>query len=168
MRSVLRQDPDVILVGEVRDEATARMVMRAAMTGHKVFATVHASHPLGVFARMEDLGVGQGLLADHLLAIFAQRLVRKLCEFCKNEKDSSTGCSACLQTGYLGRVALGEVVRLTPELCALISGGASIMQLTSYLKAEGHRDLKQEAVGYIRQRITSLAEVRRHLTLEDI
>ncbi len=113
IRSILRQDPDIIYIGEIRDEESAQMAIRAAMTGHQVFTTLHTNTAMGAIQRLLDLGVSQAELADNLSSITAQRLVRKLCAVCKIKTQDGyvpTGCPQCGGTGFKGRIPLSEIV----------------------------------------------------------
>lgn len=149
LSSVLRQDPDVILVGEIRDEETARMAMQAATTGHLVFTTIHARDTVGTVFRLLDLGVEAFLVANALTMCISQRLVRVLCPECKRpyKADSAlirrmklegrpfgyfyeaVGCKRCMNTGYRGRMALFEILRFTPQVRDVILGGPTIADL---------------------------------------
>jgi type II secretory ATPase GspE/PulE/Tfp pilus assembly ATPase PilB-like protein len=134
IRSIMRQDPDIILVGEIRDKDTAEMAFRAAMTGHQVFTTLHTNSALGVFPRLMDIGIQPGILSGNIIGVVAQRLVRKLCSHCREaytpDEDESrilgvdpaqppqiyraAGCPACGNKGYRGRLALIELLRMDP------------------------------------------------------
>ena len=113
LRSILRQDPDVIFLGEIRDQDTAQIAIRSAMTGHHVITTVHAPHALGVLQRFEDFKVSQHLLKHQILAIVNQKLVRKLCIHCKTQETPNTwtakGCELCQHSGYKGRTVIATL-----------------------------------------------------------
>lgn len=179
LKSMLRQDPDVILVGEVRDEPTAAMVMRAVMTGHLVFSTLHTIDALSTVQRLVDLGVTQGQIADCLTAVVAQRMVRRLCPVCATEvKDDLTpieslfanavkeppkyravGCSACNHTGYKGRIPLVEVY--TPS-----EDDRRLLRTDSYLRSADvklERNLARVAWHQITSGLTTVDEVTRVL-----
>ena len=184
IRSILRQDPDIILVGEIRDEDTAKMTMRAAMTGHQVFATLHTKSALGVFPRLSDMGVLPNILAGNIIGAVAQRLVRKLCEYCKEAysatdlerkilglSDSETVtlqrakpqtiCSACEGQGYKGRVSIVEVLYISPEIDELIANKATQGELEKVAYQQGFLSLLSDAIRRIHQGVTSLEEVSR-------
>lgn len=181
IRSMMRQDPDIILVGEVRDEATAQMALRAAMTGHQVFTTLHTNSALGVIPRLLDIGILPDILAGNIIGIVAQRLVRKLCEHCKQaypaeawEKkilctdkaealtlQQAQGCSQCEGQGYKGRMSIMEVLRMNPELDELIARKASQRELAMLAHQQGFLPLAGDGIRRIKQGLTSLEEVSR-------
>ncbi|WP_237560184.1 GspE/PulE family protein [Ferriphaselus sp. R-1] len=185
IRSIMRQDPDIILVGEIRDQATAEMALRAAMTGHQVYATLHSNSAVGAIPRLLDLGILPDLLSGNLSGILAQRLVRVLCPHCKQpyspglaerqsldlppEHDAvifrPTGCGHCQQQGYSGRRALMELLRLDDELDELIARRASPRTLKRLAQERGFRPLAQAARQQVAAGITSLAEVMRVVDL---
>lgn len=133
LRSILRQDPDIIMVGEVRDEETANMVVTASLTGHKVYSTIHTKTPKEVFFRLEDMGVKSYLIKDSLIGIISQRLIKTLCNKCKEKSDEvkikdklittyeSIGCIHCNYTGYKGRKSVSSVVYIDEKIRELIS-----------------------------------------------
>ncbi|MCI6692965.1 MAG: Flp pilus assembly complex ATPase component TadA, partial [Clostridium sp.] len=133
LRSILRQDPDVIMIGEIRDEETANMAVTASLTGHKVYSTIHTKTPKEVYFRLEDMGVKSYLIRDSLIGIISQRLVRILCENCKvYDKDiyingrriilhKANGCSNCNYSGYKGRKSVSSVVYIDKEMKKLTS-----------------------------------------------
>ena len=163
LRSVLRQDPDVILVGEIRDAETARIAMQASITGHLVFSTVHTKDTVGALFRLLDLGVEPYLLAQGLQVIVAQRLVRKLCPHCKLAKPITPqqaakmgsmaegitatyipiGCQKCLGTGYAGRRGFFELLTATDALREAISHNPNIKDVTAALADTPFRKLSQ-------------------------
>jgi len=181
LRSVLRQDPDVILVGEVRDEETARTAMRAAMTGHLVFSTVHAKDTIGAIFRLLDLGVEPYLVANSLDLVVAQRLVRMLCDRCKQptrltpaqatkmgrftegakELYTPVGCSQCLRTGYRGRQAILEMLDFTDELRDVILTKPSISAMKQVIEQGLFTTLQQSGWQLAARGMTSLDEVER-------
>ncbi|MCA9279093.1 MAG: Flp pilus assembly complex ATPase component TadA [Phycisphaeraceae bacterium] len=181
LRSVLRQDPDVILVGEIRDEETARTAMRAAMTGHVVFSTVHAKDTITSVFRLLDLNVEPFLVANALDIVLAQRLVRVLCDNCKREipytagessrmgrftkgKGShfiATGCPNCLRTGYRGRRALYEMLDVTDDLRDVILNQPSIAALRKVIETGVFHSLQQSGWSMMADGITTLEEVNR-------
>ncbi|MGL5354640.1 MAG: GspE/PulE family protein, partial [Clostridium sp.] len=133
LRSILRQDPDVIMLGEIRDEETATMAVRAALTGHKVYATIHTKTPREVFLRLDDMGVKQYLLKDSIVGIISQRLIRTLCDNCKIPKEEiylhnkmvkcyeKSKCLSCNNTGYKGRVMVSAVELIEGEYKKVVS-----------------------------------------------
>ena len=170
IRSILRQDPDVILVGEIRDQETAQMALRAAMTGHHVFTTLHTNDVFGVFQRFEDLGVSPSILAGNINAVVAQRLVRTLCAVCKKQDEEgewvSEGCENCHFTGFKGRVAVSEILEIDEELNTLIAEKQPITKLKSWAQSQGFDSMKHNALRKIQSGRTTYAEVERHLKLD--
>lgn len=185
IRSIMRQDPDIILVGEIRDEDTASMAFRAAMTGHQVFTTLHTNSALGVFSRLADIGVLPDILAGNIIGVVAQRLVRVLCPHCKtphpanaaerkllrlNDTDkqqifSASGCHECHQHGYRGRMALIELLRIDSDLDALIARRAHLDELEKMARSKGFVTLAEDGIRRVLQGHTSLAEVMRVIDL---
>lgn len=181
LRSVLRQDPDVILVGEIRDLETARTAAQAAMTGHVVFSTVHAKDTIGSVFRLLDLGIEAYLVANAMDVIIAQRLVRLLCEFCrrpvkvtpgqstrigrflegKNEVYAATGCSKCLRTGYNGRRALFELLEFNDELRDCVLTNPSIAAMKKIIEQGVFTTLLQSGWLLAARGQTTLDEVER-------
>ena len=178
LRGVLRQSPDVIMVGEVRDPATADILVRAANSGHLVFATTHAGTTAGAVETMIVLGVKPQFLASSLLGIVTQRLVRKLCPDCKmplesfdsdeNKGDEAkkcihvpVGCDKCLNSGYVGRLAVGEVMRATLELKRMIRQSASAHAIHKLAVQQGMIDLRGDAQQKLDDGITSADEILR-------
>jgi len=181
LRTILRSDPDVILVGEIRDEETADIAFQAAMTGHMVLSSLHAQNAASAIARLKDMGVDPGLIATSLNCIVAQRLARKLCESCRESyvPDESelaavglpsfeygnthlfraTGCEACSFTGYAGRVGLFEVMPIRGELRGLIEG--STEEIFAAAVQGGMTTMRQDGIRLALAGITTLAEVRR-------
>ena len=183
IRSMMRQDPDALLVGEIRDADTARMAMRAAMTGHQVYSTLHARSALGAIPRLLDLGIPPAILAGNLVGIVAQRLVRRLCRHCRQPR-AATGsecsvlccpadtqvftagaCPHCGHSGYRGRLALMEVIRVTPELDALIAAGATIGVLAAQAASQGSLSLADDGRHHVLAGATSCAELARVIEL---
>jgi len=181
LRSVLRQDPDVILVGEIRDEETARTAMQAAMTGHVVFSTVHAKDTIAAVFRLLDLKVEPYLVANSLDLVLAQRLVRVLCEHCKREIGvpagvasrlgrhlqgktrmySATGCSRCLRTGYRGRQALFELLDFNDELRDVVLREPTIAAMKKVIEGGMFTTLAQFGWRLVADGVTTLDEVDR-------
>lgn len=181
LRSVLRQDPDVILVGEIRDDETASTAMRAAMTGHLVFTTLHARDTIGSVFRLLDLGVEPYLVSNSLNLVIAQRLVRILCEHCKRptqitpsqatqmgrfaggvkEVYTATGCSKCLRTGYRGREAIFEMLDFNDELRDLVLNKPSIQGMKRVIDQGLFTTLTQSGWQLVAKGVTSLEEIER-------
>jgi len=167
IKSILRQDPDVILVGEIRDSHAAELVFRASMTGHQVYSTLHSNSALGAISRLRDLGVTPDLIGANVISIVGQRLVRKLCTACRIPEEThdgtlykSVGCTEC-GSGYRGRVAVMEVLRLTPELAEMVGAGVSKNKLLETARHDGYTTLADEAMRLVRSGITSMTEVSR-------
>jgi type IV pilus assembly protein PilB len=186
LRSILRQDPDVILVGEIRDLETAEIAFHAAMTGHMVLTTLHTNAAVATIARLLDLGIDPTSITDSVSVIVAQRLARCLCLRCKEEYTPSSklveklrleepgtrfyygrGCSACGNTGYSGRTVLCEVLRLTPSIKELIHRKAPEHDLRKAAGLAGTRFLLEDAMDKVRQGITTLEEVLRVVQVQE-
>ncbi len=177
LRTILRADPDVLLIGEIRDEETAQIAFRAAMTGHLVLTTLHAHSSASSIARLKDIGIDPAMLATSVNCVVAQRLARKLCTECREPytpeateaaevgvKRSHTlyrpkGCGACGDTGYKGRVGLFEVMPIQGEVRRLLNG--STEEIAEAAVAQGMTTLRQDGLRLCRDGVTSLAEVRR-------
>ncbi len=158
LRSLLRQDPEVILVGEIRDSETARVAIEASLSGHLLFSSLHAGSSCGVISRLLDMGIEPYLLTSSLRLILNQRLLRKLCPGCKG-----SGCVDCNQTGYKGRFILVEVMELTPQLSNAILQRADRTSLESIFINQGGKTLAHYALDAIKVGITSREEVVRML-----
>ena len=177
LRAFLRQDPDVIMVGEVRDQETAQICLRAALTGHFVLSTIHTNDSLSAVARLQDMGIEPFLLASTLRVLEAQRLIRRLCKECKEpyECDAETarthglevgstiyrpkGCDQCRGAGYRGRVGVFEVVRITTRMAALIQTRAPLPELRAAAREQGMKLLADSGMDKVRAGLTSLEEV---------
>lgn len=188
IRSMMRQDPDVILVGEIRDEDTADMAFRAAMTGHQVYSTLHTSSALGAIPRLLDIGVLPDIMAGNIIGIVAQRLVRRLCTHCRkpysaephekkllNIADAqttpilyrATGCEHCDNQGYRGRLAIMELLRLDSTLDDLISRRASLHEIRNHALSKGFQPLAVDGLRRALDGSTSIEEVARVVDLTD-
>ena len=171
IRSLLRQDPDIVMIGEIRDADSAAMAFRAAMTGHQVYTTLHANSALAALPRLLDLGLSPLTLAGSLNGIIAQRLLRRLCPACRSQHEDghwqASGCADCDWQGYRGRQAVMEIVRITPALADLIAAGASPERLREAATAAGYIPLAERAKALAIQGQTSLSEVRRVIDLEE-
>ncbi len=177
IKSILRQDPDVILVGEIRDHEAAEMVFRASMTGHQVYSTLHANSAIGALARLRDLGITPAIIGSNVIAIVGQRLVRKLCRDCcikdasqavGREAYLSVGCDQCDGQGYKGRVAVMEVLRFTTSLHELVIADATESALLSAAQLGGYTTLSEEALRLVKEGITSMTEVSRVIDFTNI
>lgn len=180
VRAFLRQDPDVILVGEVRDEDTAQLAMRASQTGHLVLSTLHTNDAIGAIVRLRDLAVDDMVLSASLIGVVAQRLVRRLCPHCKTEvaiQDDDLarygalpphvaqhqGCAWCHFTGYTGRAAIAEVIEFDEELRSLVERGAMPTEVERRAREKGMKSLREAALSLVRSGVTDLTEIERVL-----
>jgi type II secretory ATPase GspE/PulE/Tfp pilus assembly ATPase PilB-like protein len=188
IRSMMRQDPDIILVGEIRDHPTAEMAFRAAMTGHQVYSTLHTNSAIGAIPRLLDIGILPDIMASNIIGIIAQRLIRLLCPHCKypyrpdagerrllgiphNEGTTifrAAGCDICHHQGYIGRMALMELLKMDNELDDLVSRRASIHQIKQAAQSRGFRPLAADGIHRVLQGVTSLAEVARVVDLTEL
>ncbi len=164
VRGLLRQDPDVLLIGEVRDTPSCAMALRAVMSGHQLLTTVHASSALAGLARLRELGALAGQLAENLMAIASQRLVRKFCPVCDG---SATDCHSCQGSGYQGRQLIMELLLMNDALAALVAKGAGPQQLLDCARQHGFRTLREQGEQLVSQGITSEREIERVLGRED-
>jgi general secretion pathway protein E/type IV pilus assembly protein PilB len=185
IRSIMRQDPDIILVGEVRDKETAEMAFRAAMTGHQVFTTLHTNSSLGAFPRLLDIGIQPDIMAGNIIGVIAQRLVRTLCNHCKEayapsreerqllgpaaEKVSflhrPVGCKQCDNKGFKGRSAIMEILVMDADLDELVARRATAREMRAAALAKGFRSLSDEGLQRAIDGTTSLTEVAREIDL---
>ncbi|WP_353661791.1 GspE/PulE family protein [Hydrogenimonas sp. SS33] len=182
LRSFLRQDPDIIMVGEIRDFETLNAAAQASLTGHLVFSTLHTNDAPSAVSRMVQMGLEPYLIADSLIAIVAQRLVRKICPYCKTEvkphRDmiekvkrwlpehptfyKGTGCPQCEMTGYMGRTLIVEILRVNEEVAQKISEGATKMEIAKTASEEGtYRPMIENGIRKVMQGITTLEEILR-------
>jgi len=158
LRRIFRQDPDVIMVGEIRDTETAELAVRAAMTGHLVFATLHTNNALEAVYRLVDMGIPAYMAAAVMRMIIAQRLIRKICPHCNGE-----GCARCLNTRYLGRTVIAEFISVDAALSAMIAQGLGLEELRGRLKKTGFKSLYDDADEKIKGGITTEGEASREL-----
>jgi type II secretory ATPase GspE/PulE/Tfp pilus assembly ATPase PilB-like protein len=185
IRSIMRQDPDIILVGEIRDEDTADMAFRAAMTGHQVYSTLHTNSAIGAIPRLLDIGVLPDIMAGNIIGVIAQRLIRKLCNKCKEPYTATDvekailglsideeltiyrakGCKSCDYQGYRGRVAILEILRLDPELDELIARRATTREIIKLANEKGFKPLSDDGINRIKAGVTSVEEVSRVVDL---
>jgi len=165
LRAILRQDPDVVMIGEIRDFETAQIAIQASLTGHLVLATVHTNDAPSTINRLIDMGVEPFLLSSSLLGVLAQRLVRKLCEYCKREDDQHrwhpVGCEHCVNSGYKGRTGVYELLVVDEAIQALIHGRASEQEVIKAAVANGMRSMREDGERLVAEGVTSLEEVVR-------
>jgi len=192
VRSMLRQDPDVILVGEIRDHPTAEMAFRAAMTGHQVYSTLHTNSAIGAIPRLLDIGMLPDIMAGNIIGIIAQRLVRVLCRHCKEAYPAdatalkllalapapdqhstvptlyrASGCNVCEHQGYSGRVAIMELLKMDQDIDELVARRATMREIKTMALAKGFRPLIEDAMARVLAGTTSLAEVARVVDLTE-
>ena len=155
LRSIVRQDPNIIMVGEIRDGETAKIAVQAALTGHLVFSTLHTNNAIGAVTRLLDIGIEPFLLAAALRGVVAQRLVRTICPYCES------GCEECNQTGYKGRMAVQEVLQITPKLQKLITNGSEESLLLEAARENGFTSLREDCLAKVQAGQTTLEEYYR-------
>ena len=181
IRSMLRQDPDIILVGEIRDQPTAVMAFRAAMTGHQVYTTLHTNTAIGAIPRLFDLGIHPDVMAGNIVGMIAQRLVRRLCMHCRKTVEpgllearvlgndarifKAVGCEVCDFQGYSGRFAIMELVRLDEDFDDLIARRGTLREMRNLAREKNFRALAQNAIRYVRSGLTSFEEIARVIDL---
>jgi len=165
LRSLLRQDPDVILVGEIRDQETAELAIQASLTGHLVLATLHTNDAPSAIPRLVDIGVPPYLITSSLLGVMAQRLLRRVCRVCRHTGCDETGqrCENCFGTGYRGRVAVYEVLTMTDELRRLTAQSADSVSLSDAARRGGFLTMHEDAKHKAEAGLTTLEEVHRVL-----
>ena len=164
IRALLRQDPDIIMIGEIRDQETAEMAIQAALTGHLVLSTLHTNDAPSAISRLQELGIAHYLIKATLLGVMAQRLVRVLCPHCKRARGDvyeATGCTECRNSGYQGRAGVCEIMVLNEELKALITPGADVQALRQMAVAQGMCSLRMAGVQKVEAGLTTMAEVLR-------
>lgn len=179
LRSILRQDPDIIMIGEIRDAETAEVAIKAALTGHLVFSTLHTNNSTSALTRLVDMGVDEFLVSSSVLGVLAQRLVRKLCTHCKEEtttnpllvnefgiaKDKkvykSAGCHKCNFTGYSGRQAVGELFMLDDNVKANLKNISNDFEMREFMKKNGMKTLSDELIRVYLEGLTSFDEILR-------
>lgn len=188
LRSILRQDPDVIMIGEIRDLETAEIAVQSSLTGHLVLSTLHTNDALSAFTRLLDMGVEPFLVASAVRAVQAQRLVRRLCDACASPGEAPAvvaagfealraqhptvfseapnwrlprGCPSCRGTGYRGRTGIYEMVAVTPAIESAIMERATAADLTTIARAEGYRNLREDGIAKAARGLTSVDEVLR-------
>ncbi len=192
LRSIVRQDPDIILVGEIRDEETADIAVNSAMTGHLVLSTLHTNDAATAFPRLLDMNVEPFLVASTVNVVVAQRLVRKICTHCIQSQETSleelanqlpiralellgrqsttlrmykgVGCPLCKQTGYLGRVGIFEILEVTPDIKKMIMDNANAEQIAQLAKKQGMKTMFEDGIEKVLQGVTTIEEVYRVAT----
>jgi general secretion pathway protein E/type IV pilus assembly protein PilB len=182
IKALLRQDPDIIFIGEIRDHVTAEMALKAAMTGHQVYTTLHTNDSFGAIPRLIDLGMKPGMISGSIVAIFAQRLARRLCKNCKQEHVATEeeckllripegepaptichaaegGCNACNGTGYKGRIGIVEILTFDEEMDDILARGADKVELKNAAREKGFKSMREDGILKILQGTTSLEEI---------
>jgi type IV pilus assembly protein PilB len=192
LRSVVRQDPDVILVGEIRDYDTADIGVNAALTGHLLLTTFHANNAAATMPRIVDMGVERFLLASTIEIIVAQRLARKICESCRTSKEVNTnelkelltdpkkhfkektcrlyygkGCSSCNYSGYSGRTGIFEVIRMTPALKEALQRQASGSEIWQIARKDGSTSMFEDGINKVKNGVTTMEELARVSSQEE-
>ncbi|MBQ4537927.1 MAG: Flp pilus assembly complex ATPase component TadA [Lachnospiraceae bacterium] len=181
LRSILRQDPDIIMIGEIRDEETARIAVQASITGHLVVSTLHTNSSASTITRLEDMGIEPYLIADSIVGVIAQRLVRRLCPACKEAKVATAeekellgykgsdeltiytpkGCIQCDNMGYKGRIGVYEIMQMTNDLKRIVSRGGNADDIKEQAMKDGMHTLRMSASEYVINGITSFSEAMR-------
>jgi len=189
IKALLRQDPDIIFVGEIRDKTTAEMALKASMTGHQVYTTLHTNDSFGALPRLFDLGMKPGMLAGAIVAVFAQRLVRKLCPSCKVEyqpdqheceilgidpnsgqtiyKESEQGCSTCSGQKYKGRVAVAEILLFDEDMDELVAQNSSKADLKKLALKKGFKTMRDDGMLKVLDGLTSLEALSKVVDITD-
>ncbi|GAB3473226.1 type II secretion system ATPase GspE [Massilia terrae] len=164
LRAILRQDPDVIMIGEIRDLETAQIAVQASLTGHLVLATLHTNDAASAVTRLLDMGIEPFLLSSSLLGVMAQRLVRKLCPYCKKFDGQSwhaVGCERCGHTGYQGRVGVYELLETTDQIRSQIHNQAAESEIRDTALKSGMQTMREDGERWIREGVTTQAELLR-------
>ena len=187
IRSLMRQDPDIILVGEIRDEDTATMAFRAAMTGHQVYSTLHTNSAIGAIPRLLDIGIVPEVLAGNIIGIVAQRLVRKLCKHCRQAYEASAadckllasrterpptlyravGCDQCDYQGYRGRLAIMEILKMEGEIDEMVANRATAREILKGAVARGFKTLADDGIRRVLDGSTAIDELMRVVDLTE-
>lgn len=186
LRSILRQDPDIVMIGEIRDNETADIAVKAALTGHQVLSTLHTNDAAGAISRLDDMGIEPFLISSSVILACAQRLVRRICPNCKEEWEPEQeilekleitdvegatfykghGCERCKRRGYLGRAAIIEVLPVSEAVRRLIIKRASAAVIKNQAISEGMKSLRMVGIDKAREGVTTLEEILR-VTAED-
>jgi type IV pilus assembly protein PilB len=179
LRSILRQDPDIVMVGEMRDQETAEIAIRAAITGHMVLSTLHTNDAASTVTRLVDMGVQAYMVSTSLIGIVAQRLVKKICPECKTPRRSTreedelmgitgpitiydaVGCPKCNNTGYTGRTAIHEILLCTQEMMSLIASGAKTAEISALARSQGTKLLRDNISDLVQAGETTIDELTR-------
>lgn len=179
LRAILRQDPDIIMIGEIRDYETASIAVQASITGHLVVSTLHTNSSAATITRLLDMGVESYLLADSVVGVIAQRLVRKLCKSCRKPRPATEaekhlmgvpvdqdftvyqpcGCPLCSETGFFGRIGVYEIMEMTPELKKIITAHGSTDEIKAAALAQGMHTLRMSAAQYVLEGVTTIEEM---------
>jgi type IV pilus assembly protein PilB len=188
LRSILRQDPDIIMIGEIRDTETASIAVTASITGHLVVSTLHTNSAAASITRLADMGIEPYLIADSTVGVIAQRLVRRLCVNCRKAREATeldkqllgvagsteplkiyeaVGCTMCNDTGYLGRIGVYEILPITPRIRSVIARKAPTEEIEEIALEEGMSTLRMSAARLVREGITTIAEMRRITYVQD-
>ncbi|MBE6836808.1 MAG: type II secretion system protein GspE [Ruminococcus sp.] len=181
LRSILRQDPDIVMIGEMRDQETSEIAIRAAITGHMVLSTLHTNDAASTITRLVDMGVAPYMVATSLIGVVAQRLVKKLCPECKKQRLSTKeenelmgidlnvpvpiydacGCKECSNTGYRGRTAIHEILLATPEMSSIIARGAKSDEIAELARSQGTKLLRDNVSELVQNGVSSIEELVR-------
>ena len=187
VKALLRQDPDIIFIGEVRDGVTAEQALKAAMTGHQVFTSLHTNDSFGTIPRLMDLGLHPGMISGTIIACFAQRLVRRICLKCKKSYKASpeeckllnvdpkspptiykgTGCKECNKTGYKGRLGIHEILYMDEELEAVVTAGGDKTELKKVAYKNGFKDMRKDGILKVYEGLTSLEALTKAVNFAD-
>ena len=179
LRSILRQDPDLVIIGEIRDKETASIAVQASITGHLVVSTMHTNNAVGTLNRIADMGIARYLVADAIIGVIAQRLVRKLCPHCRQKRLATdkekrilrrseaeqtevyepVGCKLCNNTGYFGRTGVFEIMEVSDDMRRLIAENASTEEMIAAAKQGGMRTLRENGIRYVLDGTTSISEM---------
>lgn len=186
LRSILRQDPDIIMIGEIRDRETAEIAVQASLTGHLVVSTIHTNSAASTITRLVDIGIDNYLIADSMIGVIAQRLLRRLCSHCRKEREATEeekkyldmeseddvrvyepmGCSLCNNTGYYGRIGVFEIMTMTPAIRRIIAAGGITEEIMEQALSEGMHTIRSNAIRYVLDGTTSIQEAIR-ITFEN-
>ncbi len=187
IRAMMRQDPDAILVGEIRDQDTAEMAFRAAMTGHQVYSTLHTNSAVGAVPRLLDIGIVPDVMSGNIIGVIAQRLVRKLCRTCRQSYDPdvkerkllgfkptesaalfrAVGCEQCDYQGFRGRLAILEILKIDASIDEMIARRATAREILTAARGSGFRTLADDGVRLVRSGVTSIEELMRVVDITD-
>ncbi len=166
LRSLLRQDPQVLMIGEIRDAETAKIAIEAGLTGHLLMSTMHSGTPAGAFLRLLEMGIEPYQVTSSISAVLNQRLVRKLCDQCKKKSEQAdsyeaTGCDECFNTGYKGRILIAEIVQLDSELRKAILAKADLEELEALLMSKGHANMLTDGQRLVSNGLTTQEELNK-------